>query len=373
MGCGGSSSTYAEGEEHFVKGGESIKITGKKLEGTDGTCYGAIIIDPKIPKIHQWVFKITSGGGEFLIGIDEASMKSCDKPFTPQSSYPNYAYFNGDTTGGYIYSYNISNKDSIYGKGYAIMNHCNDVITMTLDTTIPALKYSINDEYQGIAFRNIDKQCLYRMAVYMTKGKSDAVIELLNYISTNSNNNVIEEKMDSNDKGEEYFYISESMEVKIDGDGYTAVNSEAAKNTSLYGYVLIDCTNENNNGIYKWKFQINGNGKTGFGIIECNDRDTMPPKDDSYDDFFYLKTTFKNYGIESQSKCSKNESYQYGIQFGKDDIIEIILDCDGGYLSCIVNDKPQGNAYKVELNCSYRMAVVLGQDAAVELLSYHCK
>ena len=66
-------------------------------------------------------------------------------------------------------------------------------------------------------------------------------------------------------------------------------------------------------------------------------------------------------------------SEEYGIKLKQDDVIEVILDCDGGYLSFNVNDMAQGNAYRVGVNCCYRAAVSLSPDTKVELLSFVCQ
>ena len=82
MGCASSSSsTNGDTGEYFVKSGAGITNTGKRIEGSGATSYGSTVIDPKVHNVHEWIFKITSGGGEFLIGIDEASMKSLDQMF----------------------------------------------------------------------------------------------------------------------------------------------------------------------------------------------------------------------------------------------------------------------------------------------------
>ena len=82
MGCASSANTSnGKTGEYFVKSGAGITNTGKKIEGSGGTSYGLTVIDPKVQNVHEWIFKITSGGGEFLIGIDEASMKSLDQIF----------------------------------------------------------------------------------------------------------------------------------------------------------------------------------------------------------------------------------------------------------------------------------------------------
>lgn len=252
------------------------------------------------------------------------------------------------------------------------MNHCNDTITMIYNTYNHTLKYIINGEDdQGIAFRNINNECQYRMAVYMTKGKNDAVLELLNYSCTKSEDVASQNPMEQQDK----FYGTHSKQLVIGDEGKIVTNPENGTITSVYGYAMTENIGNKKEGVYKWKFRINEQdeeeGKCGFGIIQVEDKDDIPSLDEEYDDLFYLKKDLRNYGIDSgSSKCSSLTSEKYGVKLKKDDVIEVILECDGGYLSFIVNDMAQGNAYKIDTNHRYRMAVSLSADTEVQLLSF---
>ena len=90
------------------------------------------------------------------------------------------------------------------------MNHCNETVTMIYNTYNHTLKYILHGEdYQGMAFRNINDECQYRMAVYMTKGKNNAVLELLNYSCSKSDNVVTQKRGEQQEK----FYGTHSKTI----------------------------------------------------------------------------------------------------------------------------------------------------------------
>ena len=80
----------------------------------------------------------------------------------------------------------VSHRDD--ATNYGDVTKSGDIIGLHLDFNAKTIGFSKNGKFLGVAFRNIYTGCSYRIAVQIYHGKSNQIIEMVDYINFNSNN-----------------------------------------------------------------------------------------------------------------------------------------------------------------------------------------
>ena len=172
---------------HWYKGGQHWKINNSKLIASgDGTIdiesFKTIYANPIISKgKHEWKIKILFQESEwhiFYINIGIATSLHC----LQQHFHGSYEGAADNGAKNYVFvdfTHKMSHEMQIAERWAAEREIKNgDTITTHLNMDEKTLAFSINDEYLGVAFDNIDNDANYRFAICMI-GKWNKTFEFV--------------------------------------------------------------------------------------------------------------------------------------------------------------------------------------------------
>eukprot|EP01084_Bolivina_argentea_P220808 374135_1 len=157
--------------EYFEKCGQNT-IASSKINKNDYICmnhsggwntsYGSIIIDgnKSIHSVYRWTFQIYNHAqGGTLIGISNSQFSKINTDMTgsKKASDCYYAFFPKLGT-------KCSHEYMSDEYGMACYSNCIKVV-MILNCKKKKLKYYVDGKYQGVAFRNINFEYKYRLAI----------------------------------------------------------------------------------------------------------------------------------------------------------------------------------------------------------------
>ena len=168
---------YTHNDEVFEIINKNIKVSGNKkvISGSLGCGwnnhnYGAIIIPSSSQNVYQWNLRINKFLGNVVLSLGISST------ITPNTGYQ----FHID---GYYQIHDGGHKYTAKGPWTTYCNKLkvNDKVTIHLDLTKSEIRFSINDNDQGIAYQNILKgeDIKYRLTVCI--GEVGAEIEILDF------------------------------------------------------------------------------------------------------------------------------------------------------------------------------------------------
>ena len=158
--------------------------------------------------------------------------------------------------------------------------------------------------------------------------------------------------------------IGKGMRVDIDG----ILIKDSAKKRRDYATAFL--TKVFSKGIHRWKFKVlsicenaqkqynDNNWTTTIGIYPLS---KIPPKyicDFAFPHCGGCGFDYKLAGL-AHFERAKHKKRKYGKRCYVDDIIEMIVDCDKGELSYIINGNDYGIAFSIDTNEKYRAAVNL--------------